>query len=279
MKDNYFDFAVNSARWLSVDDFEGEIWKDANGLVGLYLVSNYGRVKTLPRKIPCKGRYGQNSYKTVKEKIKVCLTNNRGYLFVTLSINNRTFRKYVHRIVAETFLPNPLGCPQVNHKDENKTNNSVYNLEWCTAAYNNNYGTAKSRARTTKEKNGKLRGIDVYDTKGNFLKYYTCAYDMEKDGLNRRSVYAVCDGRNRSHKGLVFRYHGEPFSYRDINRKRGCQIPVYKYDSSGNLVAEYISIKHAERENGFGRNYLYSCSYARTRRPVIDGYIYSFTRI
>lgn len=279
MKDNYFDFAVNSARWLSVDDFEGEVWKEAAGFVGLYLVSNYGRVKTLPRKIPCKGRYGQNSYRTVKEKIKACLNNGRGYLLVDLSVNNKSTRKYVHRLVAETFLPNPLGYPQVNHKDEDKSNNSVCNLEWCTAAYNNRYGTAKSRARETKEKNGKLRGVDVYDTKGNFLRHYICAYDMEKDGLNRRAAYAVCDGRNRSHKGLVFRYHGEPFSYRNINKTDKRPKPVYKYDLNGKLVAEYVSIKHAEKENGFGRNYLYSCSYANTRSPIIDGYIYSFTRL
>lgn len=119
-----------------------EIWKDVKNYEGLYQVSNLGNVKVLDRivnsaiknntKVKRKGRM-------LKQYIK------QGYPQVTLTLNNK--RKYcnVHRLVAEAFIPNPNNLPQINHIDENKLNNNVDNLEWCTAKYNCNYGTRNSR--------------------------------------------------------------------------------------------------------------------------------------
>ena len=66
-----------------------------------------------------------------------------GYLVVILTHNGIKKSKRVHRLVAEAFIPNPNNLPEINHKDENKLNNSVDNLEWCNRTYNNNYGTHK----------------------------------------------------------------------------------------------------------------------------------------
>lgn len=121
-----------------------EIWKDVKGYEGLYQVSNLGRVKSFRE---------SSKFGNPKEFYLKPTMINSGYHTVTLYLKDRTRRKFqVHRLVAETFIPNPENLPCVNHKDENKLNNIVSNLEWCTYQYNNNYGTAKKRAIDTKSK-------------------------------------------------------------------------------------------------------------------------------
>ena len=120
-----------------------EIWKDIKGYENLYQVSNLGNVRVLDRHVNSGIKYN-NKVKRKGQILKQFLKKN-GYLQVVLSNNNT--RKYiaVHRLVAETFLQNTHNLPQVNHKDENKLNNCVDNLEWCTAKYNCNYGTRTKR--------------------------------------------------------------------------------------------------------------------------------------
>lgn len=89
-------------------------------------------------------------YSFRKRKFLKLAKNNRGYLFVNLSQNGKIRNHYIHRIVAQTLIPNPNNYPQVNHKDENPRNNHVSNLEWCTAKYNSNYGI---RNKKVSEKN------------------------------------------------------------------------------------------------------------------------------
>lgn len=121
-----------------------EIWKDVLGYEGLYQVSNLGQVKSF-----C----GSAKFGKPKELILKPYLINSGYHVVTFYSENRKKHKFqVHRLVAETFIDNPDNLPCVNHKDENKLNNSVSNLEWCTYQYNNNYGTARIRAVESKRK-------------------------------------------------------------------------------------------------------------------------------
>ena len=138
-----------------------EIWKPIKGYEGLYEVSNLGRVKSLER--ICKG--GHNSIRVVKEKIlKQCYCGrDRDYLNVKLCKNSKSKTIQVHRLVATTFIPNPLNLPQVNHKKEfEKWNNSVDNLEWCTAKYNCNYGTHIERATKIEIMLRKLKTLIIY---------------------------------------------------------------------------------------------------------------------
>lgn len=113
-----------------------EIWKDIKNYEGLYKVSNLGNVKSLPKKA---GRSNR------KEKILNFNKNSKGYLRVELSKDKKRKQCLVHRLVAETFIPNYNNLPQINHKDENKENNYIDNLEWCDNKYNNNYGTRNQR--------------------------------------------------------------------------------------------------------------------------------------
>ena len=106
-----------------------EIWKDIEGYEGRYQVSNFGNVKSL------------NYKHTGEEKIMQSCKDKIGYLHIKLFMNGKPKMYKVHRLVAQAFIPNPNNYPQVNHKDENKTNNHVSNLEFCTPKYNNNYGT------------------------------------------------------------------------------------------------------------------------------------------
>lgn len=78
--------------------------------------------------------------------------NKQGYLKVSLWKDGKSTTKPIHRLVAETFIPNPNNFSQVNHKDENKLNNSVENLEWCSEDYNTNYGTRNQRIAISKGK-------------------------------------------------------------------------------------------------------------------------------
>lgn len=118
-----------------------EIWKDIKGYEGRYQVSNLGNVKSL------------NYSHTGKEKTMKLCKDKSGYLNVKLFIDGKHKIYKVHRLVAEAFIPNLKNEPQVNHIDENKSNNNVYNLEWCTARYNSNFGTRKERLRKNHKDN------------------------------------------------------------------------------------------------------------------------------
>lgn len=113
-----------------------EIWKDVEGYESLYQVSNKGRVKSLPRR----GTFSRPT-------IRAATYDSGRYLQVCLCKNSvqRTYK--VHKLVARAFIPNPLGYKEINHKDEDKTNNCVENLEWCSRAYNVNYGSRNDKTR------------------------------------------------------------------------------------------------------------------------------------
>ena len=119
-----------------------EVWKNVVGYEGYYQVSNFGNVRSIDRK---DGRGNR-----IKGKELKLYKNRNGYLQSALIFNGKVKLMYVHRIVAEAFLCNPKNLKCVNHKDENKTNNSVENLEWCDYKYNNNYGKLTHEFRSEK---------------------------------------------------------------------------------------------------------------------------------
>lgn len=243
---------------------EQEKWKDIDGFEGLYKISSYGRVYSVLRDTANGKRGG---------KLLHSADNGHGYKWIGLWVGNNCKKFYIHRLVAQAFIPNPKGLPEINHKDENTANNHVENLEWCDRKYNVNYGTARKRIMETYGKNGHYCPIDKYDKKGNIIKAYSCSLDLGKDGISRRGALNCCIGRTREYKGFVYRFHGEPFSYREDSTNH-FKVAIRKYAPDGKEVASYPSIVAAEEANGLNRNYLYSTSYAWTRDAVVNGFTY-----
>ena len=156
-----------------------EEWRSVIGYEGLYEVSNTGRVRSVDRFIV--DSLGNRRF--YKGKIISLELSNSGYYFVDLTYKTKRKHFYVHRLVAEAFILNVDGLPAVNHKDEDKTNNNVENLEWCDYKYNINYGTRAERRKTTNIQNGLWTGL----SKREYRKQYV---DNNRDKIreiNRRA--------------------------------------------------------------------------------------------
>jgi|JI7StandDraft_1071085.scaffolds.fasta_scaffold310156_1 hypothetical protein len=118
-----------------IESLEGEVWKDAVGFEGLYLVSNLGRIYSLPKK----------NYSKVMHNGIILKTRVNRYVCFTLPPNNC---HKVHRWVAKAFVPNPFNKPYVDHIDGDKLNNMADNLRWCTTRENLNYDNVKRNTKT-----------------------------------------------------------------------------------------------------------------------------------
>lgn len=145
------------------------VWVAINGFEGLYEISNFGRVRN---------RNGE----VLKQRIK--RTNCTCYKTVDLWKDGRYYKKYIHRLVADAFIPNPNNMPFVNHKDEDGTNNFIDNLEWCTREYNVNYGTAKERRAK------KIRGVphteEHKEKISSGLRRYYSSHEVWNKGKSQR---------------------------------------------------------------------------------------------
>ena len=195
-----------------------EQWRTAvyKGVVyeGLYQVSNLGRVMNL------------NYRGTGKAKLVEPFDNGHGYLQVHLSKNKETKNCYVHRLVAEAFLPNPLNKPCVNHKiegDEGKTMNMVFfnedgtidykktTIEWVTYKENNNYATRNERAGKAISKantNGKKsKKVLQFTLEGEFIREWDSTMECKRNGFNQGHVAECCRGERKSHKGFRWEYY------------------------------------------------------------------------
>ena len=190
-----------------------EEWKDIKGFEGKYMVSNLGRVKSL------------NYNNTGKEGILKAYTNVHGYLFVVLYKEGKRKLPLVHRLVAQAFLENPQNLPEVNHKNEDKTDNRVENLEWCSRLYNLTYnGRAKKagkKLRGRKQSEESIKRISekmtnnpklskpVYsiDKESGLIMWWQSASEAKRcTGINKGSIIKCCQGKRNSAGGHIFFY-------------------------------------------------------------------------
>ena len=176
-----------------------ELWKDIKGFEGLYQVSTLGRVRSLDKYVNAKIR---NIDKVLKRgKILKPTYDKDGYLRVYLYKNGKGTNFFVHRLVAKTFIPNPLNLPEVNHKDEVKTNKRRWNLEWCSSEYNKHYGTAIKR-RVEKQS----KKVYQYNLKGELVNTWISVAEAGRNGYDAKNISACCLGKHKTHKGFIWSY-------------------------------------------------------------------------
>lgn len=175
-----------------------EEWRDIEGYEGLYMISNTGKVKSLERAVWT----GRGCYHTLPERILKADKWGGGYYQVTLFKDGKRNRYKVHRLVAQAFIPNPDNLPCINHKDENKKNNCVQNLEWCTYKYNSNYGTNIER-RVSKRRKAVI-GTNI--ATGNILKFPSAPEAERQMGIAASSICRCCNGKVKSAGGYVWHY-------------------------------------------------------------------------
>ena len=182
-----------------------EIWKTAvydNEIYeGLYKVSNWGKILSLDYR------------RTGKSKLMTPSTNTNGYSVVGLRKNGERKTCKVHRLVAQTFIPNPENLPQVNHKDEDKTNNFVFlnedgsvdkeksNLEWKNHRDNLNHGTRNERVAKALSKR-----VLQLSLSGELIKEWPSTQECGRNGFNQGAVAACCRGEKPHYKGFLWMY-------------------------------------------------------------------------
>lgn len=194
-----------------------EEWKDINGYEGIYQVSNLGEVRGLNRK--------DSLGRDVRSKILKSSYDRDGYQVISLRKDNKKSTLKIHRLVADAFIPNPHAYPQVNHKDENKENNYVSNLEWCTAKYNSNYGnrTKNSIANNNYKSESRRRALSrthesnkkpIYGFKGDRIIWFPSVLNAIKfmnnlTGKNVTNISNTLSGKNHTCFGWNFKYAEE----------------------------------------------------------------------
>lgn len=178
-------------------------WKPIKGYEGLYEISNTGLIRT--NKKYCIKRNSKekiNKYKYIKGS-----PDSNGYIVLTLykTLGNKKDKKThkLHKLVAEHFLINEHNYHQINHKDENKSNNNVNNLEWCDSKYNNNYGT-----RTKRVSDKLSKKVCQYDLDGNLIKQWRSLNELKKYGYNICKISEVCNHKKsrKTSQGYKWEY-------------------------------------------------------------------------
>lgn len=173
------------------------VWKSVNGYEGIYEISETGLVRNLRR---------DPKNRTYPGKILTPGKTGSGYLFVCLSVNGITENKMIHRLVAETFISNPDGLPEVNHKDGDKENCNAENLEWCTRSYNLKHavdtGLRYSQCNI-------IRGVEMITPENEIIRF--------------KSMKDCCSyfGFTKTWLGNYIRKNGNPCFYNGFRIKAG----------------------------------------------------------
>lgn len=180
-----------------------EIWEDIKGYEKVYQISNLGRVKSL-------ARWSKGNH-FLKEKYLKTHLDKDFYEKIVLYKKGKVKNYFVHRLVAQAFIPNPDNKPQVNHIDEDKENNYVDNLEWCTILYNNNYGTRTARATNSNDykklalfNNKKIRGENLQS--GEIIHFNSIKEASQYLNTRSASIGRVLRGVRKTNNGWVFKY-------------------------------------------------------------------------
>lgn len=181
-----------------------EVWRSVDGFNGVFEISNLGRLK---RVVNSKNMPDNNILKGEITK--------HGYRQYHMKVNNVSKKEKAHRLVAKAFLENKDNLPHVNHKDGNKLNNRVDNLEWCDPAYNNRHALetglrkidmvqVRNMHKTMAEKQKKRVG--QYSLDGQLIREYESLKDTEEYFANSTNIGCVCRGIRKTAYGYLWKY-------------------------------------------------------------------------
>lgn len=232
-----------------VESLPNEVWK--NTIYEKYMVSNYGRIKSIPI---------GNKHEKIDEHL---LTPSivKGYYSVVLYANRKFINKPIHRLIAETFLDNPNNYNCINHKDKNKLNNNVENLEWCSYSHNSSWSLSKP-----------INKIDIVTKK--ILATYESAIQACKDNnisKNCNNNILDCCNRRRlnTYKGFIWRFVGDTDYSFPLTKPK-----ILQYDMQGNFIKEYNSVKEAAFANNIKPCGIYMCLENKSRSS--NNYIWKY---
>ena len=175
-----------------------EEWRDVAGYEDLYQVSSEGRVKSLERKLP----HWRGGEQIKKERILKPDVSQDGYLRVGLYAGGKRKRFRVHRLVCEAFHENPENKPEVNHINEDKTDNRAVNLEWCTAKENCNHGSRNERVAKAQSK-----PVGQYTLDGELVKIWPSATEVQRQtGFAQGNIWQAANGKSKQAYGFRWKY-------------------------------------------------------------------------
>lgn len=182
---------------MAINSPDKELWKWVVGYEGLYMVSNHGRVMSVPKTIvKSNGRRQTCNGQMLKQAL-----TTKGYPHIVLNKDGVGTSKPIHRLVAEAFIPNEMGLPSVNHIDENKLNNRVENLEWVSVEYNNSYGTRNKRISGTLSK-----PVQMISDGAVVEEFSSTVEAKKKTGAQTSHISECCNGLRKSAKGFSWKY-------------------------------------------------------------------------
>lgn len=194
------------------EELAKEEWRDVENYEGKYQISNLGRLRSFAR--------------SVEPLIFAPHYDKDGYIMYGLRRNGKIYTKKAHRLVASAFIPNKDNLPQINHIDEDKTNNRVSNLEWCSHLYNNRYGTKRQRISFYAMYQGhSLRKVRQYTKDGLFVKEHISSRMAEREtNIKHQNIIETCRGGQTQSGGYLWCYAD------DIQRIKEIES-LQKYDN------------------------------------------------
>ena len=234
-----------------------EEWRDIIGYEGYYSISNMGRIKGLNRQVNNNG-----GIKYIKERISKITIKPNGYASIHLNSYRYFKNKYIHRLVAEAFIENDNSLLEINHKNEIKTDNRVSNLEYCTRAYNMNYGSRKEACN---------KQVHKYDFEGNYIESYASGVEASKPNNTSTSSISSCCNMSRIFiKNFTYRLFKED----KIIIKKRLFKKILMYDSEMKFIREFDSAIEASLYLGCKPNTIVCNCIGRTKSS--SGYIFKY---
>lgn len=266
-----------------------EIWKDINGYESIYQVSNLGNIRCLHF-----GNKNSNVIKNLKASF-----NNAGYLKIELHKDGKRKMFYVHRIVANAFIPNPNNLPQINHIDGDKTNNKISNLEWVTSKENINHAISNNLATMNhmSGRKGKLhpnsKPILQYDISGIFIcEWYGIAEASRNTGISESAISNCLNNHHKSSGGFIWKFKTsdsfpriiDPVVYKNKPNKESKRSwkqktprqmhKIIQLTKTNEVVRIWDNYKQIVNETGFDNGNIYKVINGKTKSAY--GYIWRY---